>query len=73
MGVFGLVDDVDVMQHGVDSLDTRYADVAFHCQPHRRAQAGFYFHRATSQKVLIHDTLGIGGSSHFLNGLLPEI
>lgn len=61
------------MQHGVERLNTRKIDIALLGQLERRAKVGFNLHRSPGNKVLPHDTLGVGWLYHIVDDLLLEL
>lgn len=68
-----LIDNVAMVQKGVDGLDSRYSNTGLLRKFDRRSKIGFDFHRSLGCKVLIHDAICIRWFGHILNCLLLEI
>ena len=60
----GLVDDVDMVQKGVQGLDARDGDSGLDRDFDGRAQIRFDFHRSLRHEVLVHSALVLSGHEH---------
>ena len=54
-----LVDDVAVVEKGVEGLDPWHSDAVFLRELDGRPKVGFDFHRPLSREILIHDAIGL--------------